>query len=230
MSYWDEDLDRLDALLQALPQDQFPMTLSELNGYVTGILAAPDLVMPSEWLPGVWSEDGTSGFSGLASAEATIQAVMAHYNDTAALINNGGGIEPIYEEDINTGETLWAPWVDGFVRAMQLREAEWLGIANGPSSDAQAAVNMIFTMLEICNGPSDLSEEEIEGITDDAPDLIPELVAMISAETGGTAPFTNDDTGQADAVVPFQAAGRPGRNDSCSCGSGHKYKACCGKN
>lgn len=40
MAYTDEDLDRLDALLQALPQDQFPMTLSELNGYVTGILVS----------------------------------------------------------------------------------------------------------------------------------------------------------------------------------------------
>lgn len=230
MSYTNEGLDRLDALLQALPQDQMPMSLSELNGYLTCVLVSKSLILPSEWLPGVWSEDGASNFPDLASAEATIQVVMGHYNDTAALITDGGGIEPIYEEDINTGETLWAPWVDGFVRAMQLREAEWLGIANGPSSDAQAAVNMIFTMMEIYNGASDLSEEEIEGISDDAPDLIPELVAMIIAETRGIAPFTNDDTGQADVVIPFQAPGRPGLNDPCTCGSGHKYKACCGKN
>lgn len=39
MPYTDEALDLLDTLLQALPKDQFPMTVSELNGYVTGILA-----------------------------------------------------------------------------------------------------------------------------------------------------------------------------------------------
>lgn len=152
MSYTDEDLDQLDALLQALTQEQFPMTVSELNGYLTGILVAPDLVMPSEWLPGVWNEDGTNGFPGLASAEATIQAVMGHYNDTAALINDVGWIEPFYEEDIHSGETLYEPWIDGFARAMQLREPEWLAIANGPDSDAKMAVNMIFMMQEIYEG------------------------------------------------------------------------------
>lgn len=230
MSCTDEALDRLDALLQALPQDQFPMTVSELNGYVTGILASRSLISPSEWLPGVWSENGKSDFPDLATAEATIQAVMGHYNDTATLINEGGWIEPIYEEDINSGETLYEPWVDGFVRAMQLREAEWLDLANGPASDAQMAVNMIFTMMDIYNGTSDLSEEEIAGIDDDAPDLIPELVAMIIAETRGIDPFVDEEAEAAGVVLTFRAPKLPGRNDPCPCGSGRKYKSCCGKN
>ena len=230
MSYTNEGLDHLDGLLQALPQDQMPMSLSELNGYLTCVLVSKSLIPPSEWLPGVWSEDGASNFPDLASAEATIQAVMGHYNDTAALITDGGGIEPIYEEDINTGETLWAPWVDGFVRAMQLREAEWLGMANGPASDAQMAVNMIFTMMDIYNGTSDLSEEEIAGIDEDAPDLIPELVAMIIAETRGIAPFVDEEAEAAGVVLPFRAPKLPGRNDPCLCGSGRKYKSCCGRN
>ena len=31
-------------------------------------------------------------------------------------------------------------------------------------------------------------------------------------------------------VVPFMADQRPGRNEPCSCGSGKKYKNCCGRN
>lgn len=230
MPYTDEALDRLDALLQALPQDQLPMTVSELNGYVTGVLASKSLIPPSQWLPAVWGEDGKIDFPDLATAEATIQAVMGHYNDTSTIINDGGWIEPIYEEDINSGETLYEPWVDGFVRAMQLREAEWLGMANGPASDAQMAVNMIFTMMDIYNGTSDLSEEEIAGIDEDAPDLIPELVAMIIAETRGIAPFVDEEAEAAGVVLPFRAPKLPGRNDPCLCGSGRKYKSCCGRN
>ena len=206
------------------------MTLSELNGYVTGILVARDLVMPSEWLPGVWSEDGSSGFPARASAETKIQAVMGHYNDTATLINDGGWIEPIYEEDINSGETLYEPWIDGFVRAMQLREAEWLAIANGPACDAQMAVNMLLMMQEIYAGTSELSEDEIAKIDEDTPDLIPELVAMILAETRGIDPFTDDDLAEPSIVLPFKAPELPGQNDPCPCGSGRKYKACCGRN
>lgn len=30
-------------------------------------------------------------------------------------------------------------------------------------------------------------------------------------------------------VEPIQAGQKPGRNDPCTCGSGKKYKQCCGK-
>ena len=30
-------------------------------------------------------------------------------------------------------------------------------------------------------------------------------------------------------VQPIQGSGQPGRNDPCPCGSGKKYKKCCGK-
>ena len=37
----DQNLDRLSALLHALPAENMPMTLSELDGYVVGVLACP---------------------------------------------------------------------------------------------------------------------------------------------------------------------------------------------
>lgn len=203
MTYTDEELDGLDALLQALPQDPLPMTLSELNGYVTGILVSKSLIPPSEWLPGIWGEDGKGRFPDIAEAEATIQAVMGHYNQTAALINDGGWIEPIYEENIDSGDTLWEPWVDGFTRAMLLREAEWLALANGSAGYAPMAVQMLFMMQEIYEGTSDLSDDEIAKIDADAPDLIPELIAMILSETCGIDPFVEDDTAEVGVVLPF---------------------------
>lgn len=230
MPYTDADLDHLDTLLGALPQDQFPMTVSELNGYLTGVLVSRSLIPPSEWLPSIWSEDGLSDFPDLAMAEATIAAVMDHYNQTAALINEEGWIEPIYEEDLNSGEILYEPWVDGFVRAMQLREDEWLAIANGPECEAQMAVAAIFAMQEIYMGTSELSEKEIATIDEEAPDLIPQLVAMILTETRGIDPFADKDEVQEGMILPFRAPNRPGRNDPCTCGSGRKYKACCGRN
>jgi len=34
---------------------------------------------------------------------------------------------------------------------------------------------------------------------------------------------------KADKVEPLKADKEPGRNDPCPCGSGKKYKKCCGK-
>jgi len=52
MGQSDQDLDRLDALLHALPEEKMPMTLSELDGYLTGILACPDLITQVRQLRG----------------------------------------------------------------------------------------------------------------------------------------------------------------------------------
>ena len=48
MSSSDQDCDRLDEILSALPQENSLMTPSELDGHVTGILACPDFIPPSE--------------------------------------------------------------------------------------------------------------------------------------------------------------------------------------
>ena len=54
MTKEEKRLDRLNELLFALPVDDMPMTLSELDGYVTGVLACPEMISSSEWLPEVW--------------------------------------------------------------------------------------------------------------------------------------------------------------------------------
>ena len=54
------------------------MTIAELDGYVAALIVCPEVVLPSEWLPGVWG--GEHEFADVAEAEATIAAVMGHYN------------------------------------------------------------------------------------------------------------------------------------------------------
>ena len=38
-----------------------------------------------------------------------------------------------------------------------------------------------------------------------------------------------DDEPLPEPVEPVRVEKKPGRNDPCSCGSGKKYKQCCGK-
>jgi yecA family protein len=53
MSDW-VDLDLLDHFLMSDAAPDNGMALSDLDGFLTGILVGPDLIMPSEWLPHVW--------------------------------------------------------------------------------------------------------------------------------------------------------------------------------
>lgn len=62
MTKEEKRLDRLNELLFALPVDNMPMMLSELDGYVTGALTCPEMILPSEWLPEVWGVTGDAQF------------------------------------------------------------------------------------------------------------------------------------------------------------------------
>ncbi|WP_026759035.1 UPF0149 family protein [Sediminimonas qiaohouensis] len=226
MSNSDQDLDRLDELLFALPRGNFPMTVSELNGYVTGILSCPDLIPPSEWLPHVWGETGDANFPDLETAEATTSAVMAHYNSIASEMTKTPWIEPIYAVDPNSDETLWEFWVDGFTRAMRLRPETWQTLFEQADDETQSSLSFLMALQDINEGNSRFTEGEIDEIDIQAPDLIPNCVAAILTVSRPELVLKADNVSRA----PTSRGERPGRNDPCPCGSGRKYKQCCGKN
>lgn len=227
MDQSDQELERLSALLHALPIENMPMTLSELDGYVVGVLACPDMIPPSEWMSHVWGETGEANFPDQKTAEATVGAVMAHYNSVAEAMTRSPWIEPIYEVDPNSDEVMWEPWIDGFTRAMGLRPDAWDRLL--AQADEETRTTMIFLMAlqEIYAGHSKFTDEEIDEIDLEAPNLIPNCVATIlyqsRPELSRMEPANRSE-------MPFNAGPRPGRNDPCSCGSGRKYKQCCGRN
>ena len=227
MDQGEERLDRLEELLHALPAKNEPMTVSELDGFVTGILACPEMIPPSAWLSHVWGVTGHAEFPDLKAAEETIGAVMAHYNDVAARITASLRVEPIYEVDINSDETLWEPWVDGFTRAMALRPDAWDALLDRADDETRSAMIFIMALQDIYTGDSKFTEKEIDQIDLEAPDLITNCVAAILRQSRPelSRPMPANLPGQ-----PFKAGQKPGRNDVCPCGSGRKYKPCCGRN
>src|SRR6201987_5208874 len=70
---------QFDEELLALGEDS--MLLEELDGFIAGLLACPELIMPSDWLPVVWREntaDQQPVFENLANARfLTIKQVRS---------------------------------------------------------------------------------------------------------------------------------------------------------
>ncbi len=225
MSGSDQALDHLENLLFALPRENYPMSVSELDGYVTGILSCPDFIPPPEWLPHVWGETGDADFPDLKTAQTTTSAVMGHYNAIASEMTRTPWIEPIYEVDPNSDETLWEPWVDGFTRAMSLRSETWEKLLDRVDDETRSSLIFLMVLQDINDGNSEFTEEEIDEIDVQAPDLIPNCVAAILVEARPELLLGADNVSR-----PVAVKKRPGRNDPCPCGSGRKYKQCCGKN
>lgn len=225
MSHTQKQLTQLAERLIALPPENDGMLLSEFDGFVAGILVCPEMILPGEWLPVVWGEEIVPHFASMDQASATLDAVMAHYNRVArGLAKSQPEYEAVYDNDPLSGDLMWEPWITGFERAMQLRPDAWEATLDSSDEDIASSIPMILALHDIAEGGSDLDDAAITELDAMAPDLIPDLVINLNAwvKAQGRAP------GPANLPSAPVARAKTGRNDPCPCGSGRKFKKCCG--
>ena len=79
------DLEKLSAYLMSEESPEHSMGLSDLDGFLTGVLCSPELIMPSEWLPLVWGSDEPVIKDGETHIWA-VQEILQLYNEIAACL------------------------------------------------------------------------------------------------------------------------------------------------
>lgn len=211
----------LEKKLDELADDCDPMVVSQIEGYLAGIIVCPDLIMPGEWLPVIWGTDGDGPvFDNARQAEKLMGLVMEHYNATIADID-AGRYARVFDVDTRNDEVLWEMWIDGFETAMSLRPKIWSAYL-GMNDSTTAAIAGLLTLIDIANRESKLKKADIGRLQADAPDLIPGWI-----ETLNTARRLQFAAPMPSASATTQSL-KVGRNDPCPCGSGKKYKKCCG--
>ena len=212
-------LQRLDAALEALPKDRDAMGLSCLDGYLTGVAVSPESIAPEEWLPHVGRGPNAAEGDHPLPPEL-VKSVMQLHREIAERLRRSNGCLPLFAFD-DDDEVLWEDWVGGFVEAMHLREEAWQAIVDGEDERAAEAVSglLLLESLARVGGAEteiDMSQEQEEALLEDAPDLIPAWVEDLHAAR------------RRRPVWVSGAVEKPGRNAPCPCGSGKKYKQCCG--
>jgi uncharacterized protein len=211
---------RLDNILADLPIDDDPMLLTELDGYLTGVVVCPELIKPSEWLPPIWGGSYGEGapFEDPRDVQLFADMVTARYNEIVRDLGRNK-VQPIFDIDERNGDSLWELWADGFRSAMALRPGSWLKLAEGDDRDAAAALDRMVALVQVATNESSLTSMEINTICDEAPRLIPAYVAQLHA---WRLRHTDPQLGLNERPA------KVGRNEPCPCGSGKKHKRCCG--
>jgi uncharacterized protein len=210
------DLEALDAFLMS---DQTPdecMMLCDLDGFLTGIAIGPELVAPSEWLPYVWGGHDQPIYDDDAQMEAIVGAIMRRYNQILGQVAEGVA-EPIFMR-AHSGEIIASDWAEGFLQAMQIRRKAWEKLFQSDDH-----FDCLIPILALCSDERGgsllgLSQELEDQFFASAGDVIPGCILDIAEFWLRQRP-------------DFQRGERPrktGRNDPCPCGSGKKYKKCCG--
>ena len=108
-------------------------------------------------------------------------------------------------------------------RLMGLRPGSWLRVVDSGDEDAAAALAGMITLANIARDESDLERDAIDSLTAEAPGLISGWVETLNR-------WRLEHCATPAATVETPSPGKIGRNDPCSCGSGRKYKRCCGLN
>ena len=224
LSVSDADLDLLDAYLLS---DQSPpecLLLSDLDGFLTGVAIGPEVVMPSEWLPHVWGGEEPV-FDDHLQASAILGTIMGRYNTILREIEEGV-FGPLFWETVD-GTVIIADWAEGFMHAVALRADAW-----EPLMRSKRHGRLLLPILAVC---ADEDGESVLGLDPGEEDRVMAEVAELHS---GLRDRDRCLLAQASAHLSPRSsqpvsvslkANQSGRNDPCPCGSGRKFKVCCGR-
>ena len=219
----DAELSRLGDCLKRCKGGE-AMNVEELDGFFAALIAGPDLVLPSEYLPEVFGGEmaDVSDFSSLDEANEILALLIRHWNDIASTLNKDDVYVPLLLEDEN-GVTHGNDWARGFVRGMHMCHDGWAELLNDEEHGG-----CVIPMMALYHEHDEDPEMRPEPISPEKREEI--IVHMAAGLVGAYRYFRAQPEADADlgTAEPRRSTPKVGRNDPCPCGSGRKYKKCCG--
>jgi uncharacterized protein len=225
----------LNRFLTAHQRPKGTMTYPQLAGFVFSVACAPELIPPSEWLPIVF-DDQEANYETLAEAEQVLQAIMALYNNCSRRgMEGSASLPPGFEIRAKPLDNLDADaplshWARGFVMGHTYLGELWDEFTPAELDKELGASVMVLTFFaspRLANAyhKEGKGKTSLEHLAETVVMIFPD--AMIEYAHLGRCIFQArreaGDLGQGPSDLP-----KVGRNDPCPCGSGKKFKKCCG--
>jgi uncharacterized protein len=227
----------LQSFLDAPERSADSMGYAEAAGFLFAVACAPELVEPSEWLPIIIDPDNAS-ITSVENMKSITGGLMSLYNEMTRQvqkadaklppgINFRGDVMANLEPDASI--SLWSSgFKAGYFRLEQMWSA-YIPDELKEDSGYQITVLCFFSSMNVATElHEDVKNEEvtIEEMAKNMVRLFPDALEGV-AELGLSiqqvlARREGEDSGQE------AQSKKVGRNDPCLCGSGKKYKKCCG--
>jgi uncharacterized protein len=215
------ELDRLGDFLDCCKGGK-AMNVEELDGFFAALIAGPEVVMPSEYNREVFGGDNACEFANLEEAKEILGLLMRHWNTIAGALLKGEGYLPLLLKDKN-GVAHGNDWARGFMRGVNMRHGAWGELVN--DEEHGGCLVPMFALYHEHDEDPRMRPEPI------SPEQREKIILHMAAGLVGAYRYFREqrraDAG-ADLPEPERGAARVGRNDLCPCGSGKKYKKCCG--
>jgi uncharacterized protein len=190
------------------------MSLLEAEGFLTGIVSAPTTIMPSEWHPVML---GGHEFDSREEAQRVFGLLMRLYNQVNTDLNKGLAIYPTP----TLADAELKLWCSGYLEVCRI-DSVWR------EDDVAMAKLLPFGVLAgqfELEGEQD-SEERVIGDATAHVQQYKRLLPQYVLEIHNYWVERRRNEMHVSATVESQ---KIGRNELCPCGSGSKYKKCCGR-
>ena len=224
----DAELDRLSEVLKRFG-DKRAMNLEQLDGFLSALICCPDLVLPSEYLLEIWGDDIVleDGFSAKPMLEDFLSLIMRHWNVIVDTLQSDDVYVPLLLEDEN-GNWHANDWANGFLRGMELRKEYWSDLID--DEEHGGSLIPIFALAHE-NSPDPAMRPYKEPVSAELRETL-----IVGAAAGMNKIYHYFEAQRLlgkdllDTTATFRRSmPKIGRNEPCPCGSGKKFKHCCGK-
>lgn len=172
------DIEKLDTYLSSDQSPEDCMQLSDLDGFLTGIVCSPELIPPSEWLSVIWGNDETVHENAKEITWA-IQEIFVRYNEIVESLNSEPAhIEPIFWQAME-GHVIAMDWCEGFMDAYELRSDLWHELLS--TKLGMEWMHPIMAHLFDEDGQSlvGAKETELDALLEKSAEQIPEIIPHI---------------------------------------------------
>jgi uncharacterized protein len=236
------DIRLLAKFLKSPERPEGTLRFHELQGLLFAIASSPQTIPPSEWLPLI-GNDADLDFANQNEAQQILGLVMTLFNEVnTSVLERSNALPPgcAFAKDIlenfDDGSSI-SQWSRGFTSGDNWLAEVWEGFLFGELDEECGATVMVLSFFEskrLANAyfkdmkprKRKTGEESFENIAKTMREMFPD--ALASYAHLGRSIF--------EAVLEHGTTGREpaestkiGRNEPCPCGSGKKYKKCCGR-
>jgi len=210
------DFDEVDELLASGPTFEHQRMLSDLDGFLTAVAIGPEPIPASEWLHQIVGSNRPV-FGSEELRELLDDMLKDRFDGIVDMLERyPEAYEPDIFEDPETGETTVEAWAEGFLWGVRLRGRAWQAIIR--SEVGRTYFTPIALFMRNHEGNYALTADDVPDIDR----LRSEADQHLSGAVVGMYRFLRQNRHY------FEGATKLGRNDPCFCGSGKKFKKCCG--
>jgi len=185
-----------EVLRDYLDSDRAPpecMDLSQLDGFLAGIVSGPEPILPSEWLPLVWDNEEPF-FDTEAEARSVLGMILRRYNDIAdSLDAQPPTFAPVFWE-AQDGTPIVEDWAHGFMQAVALRAEAWEPVLR----DEESAILLIPIGIIASQAVPDL-DESMRLPEDTLEELLADADMTVTACAVGLRAFWRERSGPSQA-------------------------------